>query len=90
LLAQGESPRTERLAPFIEGVVVLSWATATFWFPLMIAFGVWRHVVRRLPLTYHPAYWSSVFPLGMYAVATFRMRTAIELHELAWLSTAPA
>jgi tellurite resistance protein TehA-like permease len=85
LLAKSASPRIERLVPFIEGVVVLAWATATFWFPLMIAIGVWRHVIRRLPLTYHPAYWASVFPLGMYGAATYRMRTAIDLHELAWL-----
>ena len=46
------------VAPFIEGVVVLAWATATFWFPLMIAIGVWRHLVRRVPLRYHPSYWA--------------------------------
>jgi tellurite resistance protein TehA-like permease len=85
LLAREVSPRIERLAPFVEGVVVLAWATATFWFPLMIAIGVWRHVVRRVPLRYHPSYWSLVFPLGMYGAATFRMRTAINLQELAWL-----
>ena len=64
---------------------MLAWATATFWFPLMIAIGVWRHVVRRVPLRYHPSYWSMVFPLGMYGAATFRMRAAIELEVLAWL-----
>ena len=64
---------------------MLAWATATFWFPLMIAIGVWRHVVHRVPLRYHPSYWSLVFPLGMYGAATFRMRAAIELEVLAWL-----
>jgi tellurite resistance protein TehA-like permease len=83
--ARAASPRIERLAPFVEGIVVLAWATATFWFPLMIAIGVWRHIVRRLPLRYHPSYWALVFPLGMYGAATFRMRTALSLHELAWL-----
>jgi tellurite resistance protein TehA-like permease len=85
LAARGVSPRIERLVPFIEGVVVLTWATATFWFPLMIAIGVWRHIVRRLPLRYHPSYWALVFPLGMYGAATYRMRTNIGLKELAWL-----
>lgn len=79
------SPRIERLAPFVEGMVVLAWATATFWFPLMIAIGVWRHLVRRLPLRYHPSYWALVFPLGMYSAATFRMRAVIELDAFAWL-----
>ena len=64
---------------------MLAWATATFWFPLMVAIGVWRHIVRRVPLRYHPSYWAMVFPLGMYGAATFRMRAAIELDVLAWL-----
>jgi tellurite resistance protein TehA-like permease len=76
------------MAPAVELLVVLAWATATFWFPLMIAIGVWRHVVNRLPMIYHPSYWALVFPLGMYAVATFRMRLALGLDVLAWLPTA--
>ena len=85
LLAAPASPRLDRVAPFIEGVVVLAWATATFWFPLMLAIGLWRHVVRKLPLRYHPSYWALVFPLGMYSAATFRMRAAIDLSAMAWL-----
>jgi tellurite resistance protein TehA-like permease len=88
LLAKSAAPRIDRLAPFIEGVVVMAWATATFWFPLMIAIGVWRHIVRKMPLRYHPSYWSLVFPLGMYGAATFKMRTAIGLQELEWLPKA--
>jgi tellurite resistance protein TehA-like permease len=88
LAARTASPRIERLVPFIEGIVVLTWATATFWFPLMIAIGVWRHIVRRLPLRYHPSYWALVFPLGMYGAATYRMRANIHLKELAWLPKA--
>ena len=85
LLAGPTSARVERAAPFIEGIVILAWATATFWFPLMVAIGVWRHIVRRLPLRYHPSYWALVFPLGMYSAATFRMRAALELEILEWL-----
>lgn len=83
--AASVSPRIDRLAPFVEGVVVLAWATSTFWFPLMVAIGVWRHVVRKLPLRYHPAYWALVFPLGMYSAATFKMRAALGLDALGWL-----
>lgn len=79
------SPRIERLAPFLEGMVTLAWVTATFWFPLMIAIGVWRHLVRDVPLRYHPSYWALVFPLGMYGAATFRMLPAIQLETLTWL-----
>ncbi|HEY3485858.1 MAG TPA: tellurite resistance/C4-dicarboxylate transporter family protein, partial [Ilumatobacteraceae bacterium] len=85
LAADAGRERLEGVEPFIEGAVVMAWATATFWFPLMIAIGVWRHLVRRLPLRYHPSYWAMVFPLGMYGAATFRMRQAIELDPLGWL-----
>ena len=85
LLASAASARIERLEPFVEGLVTLAWATATFWFPVMIAIGVWRHIVRRLPLRYHPSYWALVFPIGMYSAATFRMRAAIDLDALGWL-----
>ncbi|MEO6123813.1 MAG: tellurite resistance/C4-dicarboxylate transporter family protein [Ilumatobacteraceae bacterium] len=82
--ARSVSPRVDRLGPLIEGFVMLAWATATFWFPLMIAIGVWRHIVRRVPLRYHPSYWALIFPLGMYGVATFRMRAVVQLEQLEW------
>jgi tellurite resistance protein TehA-like permease len=85
LAARGASLRIDRLAPLIEGIVVLAWATATFWFPLMVAIGIWRHLINRVPLRYHPSYWALVFPLGMYGAATFRMLAAIELDSLGWL-----
>lgn len=85
LLARDTSPRIARIAPFLEGMVMMVWATATFWFPLMIAVGVWRHLVRRIPLRYHPSYWALVFPLGMYAAATYRMNTATGIDFLDWL-----
>ena len=86
LLAADQTPdRVARLAPFLEGLVVTAWATATFWFPLMIAIGIWRHLVRRVPLRYHPSYWAMVFPLGMYGAATYRMNAAIDFGALAWL-----
>jgi tellurite resistance protein TehA-like permease len=48
----------------------------------MVAIGIWRHIVHRVPLRYHPSYWSLVFPIGMYSAATFRMRAAIDLDTL--------
>ncbi|MCZ7528670.1 MAG: hypothetical protein M5U14_21235 [Acidimicrobiia bacterium] len=88
LLARDASDRIERLGPFLEGIVVLAWATATFWFPLMVAIGIWRHLVNRVPLRYHPSYWALIFPIGMYGAATFRMGLAVDLDALTWLPKA--
>lgn len=85
LAAGGVSPRIAQLAPAIETLVMMAWATATFWFPVMIAIGVWRHIVRRVPLRYQPAYWALVFPLGMYGASTFKMLAVLELDALSWL-----
>ena len=43
------------------------------------------HLIRRVPLRYHPSFWALVFPIGMYGAATFRMHAAIELDALEWL-----
>lgn len=65
------------LYPFVRGLTLLFWATATWWIPLLVVLGVWRHLVGdiALPYTrrgYDTSYWSIVFPLGMYTVATER------------------
>ena len=75
-------PRFERLAPFLEGMIILAWATATFWFPVLVGIGIWRHVIRRVPFSYHPSYWALVFPLGMYGAATYKMISVLDLDSL--------
>jgi len=49
---------------------------------VIVIFGIWRHIVRRYPLTYAPMYWSLVFPLGMYAVATYRLSLASDFQPI--------
>jgi len=101
LAAAPQVERLDRLVPFLEGITILAWATATFWFPIMIAIGVWRHLLRRVPLTYDFSLWAMVFPLGMYAAATFHLlevervphlgslpKVALALAAAAWLATA--
>lgn len=63
-------PLLGRLDPFLLGLVLVFWAAATWWIPLLVALGAWRHLVRGYPIRYDPQYWGLVFPLGMYAVAT--------------------
>jgi tellurite resistance protein TehA-like permease len=54
------------MRPFIDGVSLMVWAWGTWWIPLLAMFGVWKHVVRRVPLAYTPMLWGLVFPLAMY------------------------
>ena len=52
------------------------WSFGSWWIPLLVLFGLWRHVLRRFPLTYEPRLWSMVFPLGMYTVASYTLGKA--------------
>jgi tellurite resistance protein TehA-like permease len=69
----------EQLKPFLTGTMLLAWSFATWWIPLLVAVGVWRHVVQRTALRYDPQYWALVFPLGMYSAATYKMKVVLQL-----------
>ncbi len=83
-----DAPFLYSIVPFMKGFTVFYWATGTWWIPMLIILGIWRHVYKRFPLRYDPLYWGAVFPLGMSAVATFQMLRALEFHFLTWLAVA--
>ncbi|HLX49606.1 MAG TPA: tellurite resistance/C4-dicarboxylate transporter family protein [Streptosporangiaceae bacterium] len=80
---------------FVEGFSFALWAFGTWWIPLLIVLGLWRHVRHHWPLSYEPPLWSVVFPLGMYSVATLAYGQAAHLpfmpplaHVMLWVAVA--
>lgn len=67
---------------FIKGFTLFFWALGTWWIPLLIILGAWRHIVNRYPLSYTPEMWGMAFPIAMYTVGTTNLAMALDLEFL--------
>jgi tellurite resistance protein TehA-like permease len=79
---RAESALIQTIAPFLLGSSLTFWALATWWIPLLVLLGCWRHIKRRVSFRYVPGYWAIVFPLGMYTVATSRLAQSADIELL--------
>ncbi len=84
ILHMPAAPLTAAVRGVVSGLSVTLWAFGTWLVPLLIALGVWRHLVRHVPLAYEPGLWSMVFPLGMYGVASRQLGAVL---GVSWLVT---
>jgi tellurite resistance protein TehA-like permease len=82
-------------ASFTRGFTFALWSFGTWWIPLLVIIGLWRHVRRHWPLTYEPTLWSVVFPLAMYSLATLVFGKTARLafmrpiaHVMLWVAVA--
>ena len=85
IINSDDAPFLHSIVPFMKGFTVFYWATGTWWIPMLVILGIWRHIYKRFPLKYDPLYWGAVFPLGMYAVSTFQMARALKFDFLEFL-----
>jgi len=79
-------PVSHATAGFVAGFSFVLWAFGTWWIPLLIVLGFWRHLRSHWPLSYEPGLWSVVFPLGMYSVATLSYGQVAHLSFMAPLA----
>ena len=88
LTSGGATPFLRSLQPFLGGVTLATCAWASWWIPLLLLLGLWKHGVHRRSIGYTPMLWSIVFPLGMYSAATLRLSEVAAIPALASLSWA--
>ena len=70
------------MLPFIKGLTLLFWATATWWLPFLFSAEIWRYSQEKITPGYDQSFWSLVFPLGMYAFCTHEIAGTLNLNFL--------
>ncbi|ORV11231.1 tellurite resistance/C4-dicarboxylate transporter family protein [Mycobacterium celatum] len=74
------------LAATVRTVTIVTWAAATLWIPPLIYVGLHRITRRPDVLQLTGAWWTLVFPLGMYSVATHAMAFELGVRSMRTIS----
>jgi tellurite resistance protein TehA-like permease len=77
-------PLLAAVHPLLAGLSVVLWAFGVWLIPFLVIAGVWRHVLRKVPMAYEPGLWSIVFPAGMFGVASHQLGAVL---RVSWLVT---
>ncbi|GAA4899744.1 tellurite resistance/C4-dicarboxylate transporter family protein [Tessaracoccus lubricantis] len=73
IVAMDSTPMVDATRTLIAGTIAIFWSFCLWLIPVLVGAGVWRHFVHKVPLVYVPTFWSIVFPVGMFAVASINL-----------------
>jgi tellurite resistance protein TehA-like permease len=79
IVQMADAPMVAATRGLAAGTSVVFWAFGSWLIPPLLAAGIWRHIVHRIPLRYEAGLWSVVFPLGMYGVGSHYLGQADRL-----------
>lgn len=79
IVQMADAPMVAATRGLIAGSSVMFWAFGTWLIPMLFVAAWWRHVTHRIPLVYDATLWSIIFPLGMYATASYYLGHADRL-----------
>lgn len=74
------------LLDIVHPATLVLWILAGVWIPVLLYAEVWRIDHRAGSLQFAGVWWSAVFPLGMYATATYATAVQLRLHPLLTIS----
>lgn len=87
IVEMAHAPMVDATRGLIAGTSVMFWAFGSWLIPPLLAAGVWRHIVHRIPLRYEAPLWSVIFPLGMYGLGSHYLGQVDRLPIVAYIGS---